>query len=421
MILVMMMMLVMLNIFIQRLVTEQVLTRLQHDAESLVSVISQTGNQNWNVNPSQISTVYNRVRSGHYYVVKSAAKTSRSRSLFDFDVHFKKVQSGASTSYQMEGAGDEQWLVWQQIVKKNQQSFQIWVAEDISSLQSQLIWYSIIAILAVFVFFVILIYIQHKILNRAFAVFDLLRVNLQAIRQGDVDKSGTQVPLEIAPLVTEIEILVDQLKQRIQRTRNAIGNLAHEIKRPLQILSLYIDSGENKETAIQSFDEIQLIVERELRRAKISGSNLTGGIFKAQEELPVLLQVMEKIYPQVNFQLEIQQALNEVGLDRDDMMELSGNLIDNACKFAAGKVAIQVSLVDDLWCFTVEDDGQGVDQDKVEMIIGKGVRLDETRQGHGLGLTICTDIVSSYQGQLNFSQSALGGLKVEVCLPLSNQ
>ncbi|MCK5662423.1 MAG: hypothetical protein KAI17_03005, partial [Thiotrichaceae bacterium] len=76
-------------------------------------------------------------------------------------------------------------------------------------------------------------------------------------------------------------MLVEQLSLRIQRTRNSIGNLAHEIKRPLQILSLHLDSGEDKQSAIQSFKDIQLIVDRELRRAKISGSNVVGGTFHA--------------------------------------------------------------------------------------------------------------------------------------------
>ncbi len=418
MLLIMLVMLVILNIFIQRLVMEQVLTRLQHDAESLVSIIGQTVNQQWEVNPAHISTVYNRVRSGHYYVVKTSNQIIRSRSLFDYEVAIDVLKGGASSSYQMDGAGNEHWLVWQQNIQKNSEQFQVWIAEDITGLQQQLMRFSIFAILLVIVFSVALIYMQQKILNRAFAVFDLLRSNLQAIRYGDAEKTATLVPLEILPLATEIEMLVEQLKQRIQRTRNAIGNLAHEIKRPLQLLALHIDSGDNKEMAVQSFDEIQMIVDRELRRAKISGSNVTGGVFKVREELPVLLQVMQKIYPHIYINLNIQNGLNEVNLDRDDMMELTGNLIDNACKYANQDVAVNIAMEQSDWVFDVEDDGKGVDQEQMALITGKGIRLDESRQGHGLGLTICADIVNSYQGKLHFSVSEMGGLKVRVSLPV---
>ncbi len=417
-IVIMLLLLVILNIFIQKLIMENVLSRLKDDAESVVSRITYNKDQQWEVDPLLVSSVYNRVRSGHYYVVKSADKISRSRSLFDFEFSIKDLSDGRGNSYQMSGPGHERWLVWQQNILKNNQKFQIWIAEDISGLQQELFRFALTAIFLIIIFSVILIFMQQKILNRAFVVFDMLRFNLQAIRQGEAEKTGARVPVEISPLVAEIEMLVDQLKKRIQRSRNAIGNLAHEIKRPLQLLSLHIETGENKEMAIQSFADIQKIVDRELRRAKISGSNVTGGEFNAKEELPVLIQVMDKIYPDVRINLNIHTELEVVSLDRDDMMELTGNLIDNACKFASYEVHVNILLEDNNWLFKVEDDGQGVDQQQMEMITSKGVRLDESKQGHGLGLTICADIADSYHGTLSFDKSALGGLKVEVRLPL---
>lgn len=418
MLLVMLLMLVILNIFIQQLVIDQVLTRLQHDAESLVSIIKQTRDKKWEVNPAHISTVYNRVRSGHYYVVTTPQQTIRSRSLFDYEISVPGIVGGKSVSYQLDGVSNERWLVWQQLIQKENQYFEIWIAEDITVMRQQLFRFSIVAIMLMISFSFILIYLQQRILNRAFLVFDRLRTNLQAIRQGDSEKTGTPVPVEISPLVSEIEILVEQLKQRIQRTRNAIGNLAHEIKRPLQILSLHLETGDDKEMAIQSFDEIQLIVDRELRRAKISGSNLTGGSFRVKEEIAVLLVVMKKIYPNININLSASSGLDEVSLDRDDMMELSGNLIDNACKYATHHVDIYINKLDKEWLFKVEDDGKGVDKQKVDLMTMKGYRLDESRQGHGLGLSICADIVQTYQGRLQFGDSKMGGLKVDVCLPL---
>jgi len=418
MVLVMLLMLVTLNIFIQQLVKEQIVTRLQHDAESLVSFIQISADDHWEVNPAHISQVYSRVRSGHYYIVQTAQQTLRSRSLFDFELSIPEMQATQSHSYQMNGAGEEVWLVWQQRIKKNNQILQIWVAEDITSFQQQLLKFSIIAVLLVTTASAVLVYLQQGILNRGFAVFDLLRTNLQAVRHGDMEKNGTLVPMEISPLVSEIELLVEQLRQRIKRTRNAIGNLTHEIKRPMQILSLYIETNEGKESALQCFDEIQTIVDRELRRAKISGTNVVGGAFKIQEEIPVLLKIMKNIYPKISLELTIQKNLNEVNLDRGDMLELSGNLLDNACKFTTSVVNIEFKTAENFYLLTVEDDGEGVTMEQMSLITEKGFRLDESRQGHGLGLSICSDIVQSYHGELLFDQSALGGLKVTVSLPL---
>jgi len=418
MILVMVVMLFTLNIFIQQLVTEQVLTRLQHDAESLVSIIQQDSDNNWTVNPAQISTVYNRVFSGHYYMVKTPQGIVRSRSLFDFEASISDIEDGQSVSYQVKGAGEETWLIWQQIIHKNNLPFQVWVAEDIAPFQQQLTYFSLIIILLVVTASAALIYLQQRILHKAFKIFDELRSSLQSIRQGETEQSVSSVPIEISPLVKEIEMLVEQLRQRIQRTRNAIGNLAHEIKRPLQILSLHLESGEDKQSATQSFKDIQTIVDRELRRAKISGSNVVGGTFRINEELPYLLEVLNRIYPAINMQENYQGDLKEVNLDRDDMMELTGNLLDNACKFAHSSIKLDINREQSGLTISVEDNGPGVDPALFEKITGKGLRLDETVQGHGLGLSICTDIIDSYKGKLNFSQSTLGGLKVEAFIPL---
>ncbi len=419
MILVMVVMLFTLNIYIQQLVTEQVLTRLQHDAESLVSIIQQDTDNNWSVNPAQISTVYNRVFSGHYYIVKTPQGIIRSRSLFDFEISIPDIANGQSTSYQVKGAGEETWLVWQQVINKNDSPLQVWVAEDIAPFQQQLVHFLIIIFLLVVTASATLIYLQQRILHKAFNIFDELRSNLQSIRQGETEKTGTIVPLEISPLVDEIEMLVEQLRQRIQRTRNAIGNLAHEIKRPLQILSLHLESGQDKQSATQSFKDIQTIVDRELRRAKISGSNVVGGTFRINEELPYLLEVLNRIYPTINMQENYQGDLKAVNLDRDDMMELTGNLLDNACKFAHSTIKLDIKREQSGLTISVEDNGPGVDPALFEKITGKGLRLDETVQGHGLGLSICTDIIDSYKGRLSFSHSELGGLKVVAFIPLA--
>lgn len=419
MILVMLLLLVGLNITIQNLVKEHVLTRLQHDAESLISVIQQNTDGIWAVNPIHISTVYNRVRSGHYYRITTPKQTIRSRSLFDFEFSSPSINVGQSTTYKMKGPGDESWIVWQQMINKNDQPLQIWAAEDIAPFNQSLLRYSLYSLVIVVLALLISLYSQQRILSRAFAVFDELRNNLQSIRQRETESADIQVPIEVLPLVEEIKKLVEQLSHRIQRTRRAIGNLSHEIKRPLQILSLHVDTDEDRESVRQSIHDIRAIVDRELRRAKVSGSSSVGIVFRLKDEMPYLLEVMRKIYPAIAIELDTTDELNEINLDKDDMLELLGNLIDNACKFAIKKVSIKISSGQQRLYLSIEDDGPGVAREQLEKLGGKGIRLDETVEGHGLGLGICSDIIESYQGQLNFSSSDMGGLKVKIEIPLS--
>jgi signal transduction histidine kinase len=131
-----------------------------------------------------------------------------------------------------------------------------------------------------------------------------------------------------------------------------------------------------------------------------------------------MIAVMEKIYPQIEVELACENLAEPLELDRDDMLELTGNLLDNACKFASSKAVLAIRVTDRRLTLIFEDDGKGLDTRQVEEIKQRGVRLDETVAGHGLGLGICNDIIDTYQGSLSFSASALGGLKVTVQIPL---
>ncbi len=414
MLLLMLVVLLTLYIFMQKLVNEQLLTRLQHDADSLITLLEKKQGR-WQVDPTHISTVYSRVRSGHYYRIKTPQQILRSRSLFDYPLTPQDLNvETAERSYQMVGLGGQNWLVWQQAIDKKGDRIEIWIAEDISPVDVLLLRFALIAVLLIVGLTLVFMLVQQKILDHSFRVFDRLREQLQSIRQGESSHAGMPVPQEILPLAQEIELLVQQMKQRITRTRNAIGNLAHEIKRPLQILSLFLDQGGDPQVPRQSLQEIRQIVERELRRAKISASPAVGGAFDATQEIPMLAKVLEKIYPDIEISLQLPQDLPAFNLDRDDMFELIGNLLDNACKFAHSRVRISVSGQQGRFLLTVEDDGDGVDSAQLERITEKGFRLDESRSGHGLGLGICADIVQGYGGRLSFSVSRWQGLKAEV-------
>ncbi|MDC1287548.1 sensor histidine kinase [Gammaproteobacteria bacterium] len=417
MVIVMSVLLIVMYFFMQQLLRNYVLTRLVSDAESLISAIEQDPDQRWQVMPGRMSAVYDRVRSGHYYQVSVDGQDLVSRSLFDTEIPSTAGDASFSGHFLTPGPGSETWLVWVQQVRKNRQVIDIWVVEDIAPIQQQLRQYTFYALALVLLVTAILIYLQQRILGQSFYIFTWLRENLPSIRHRKAQQSGLQIPLEITPLVAEIEKLVDHLRNRIERTRHTIGNLAHELKRPLQLLSIQQEN-ENNSALAEPLAEIKRILERELKRAKISGSAKAGGDFIIADEMRFMIAVMEKIYPHIQVELACQHLAEPLELDRDDMLELTGNLLDNACKFASRKAVLGIKVSARKLTLIFEDDGKGLDIQQVEEITQRGVRLDETVAGHGLGLGICNDIIDTYQGSISFSESALGGLKVTVEIPL---
>ena len=401
----------------QRLQQDYILTHLQHDAESLASVIYQDESQIWKIDPGWMSSVYNRVRSGHYYYVAIDQQVIISRSLFDAD--FPGIGNGylPDSTYQVDGPGDEHWMIWHQVVSKKNQAIKIWIAEDIAPFQNQLFRYSFFIVGMIIFAVALLFYLQQRTLRQAFEVFSWLRMNLSAIRQKEIETLGVSMPLEVAPLVTEIEKLVEHLSHRTVRTRNAMGNLAHELKRPLQLLSIQLQSEQGAEMQ-NSLAEIRNILERELRRARISGSTGAGSAFDATQELNYMTDVLRKIYPDIDIEIVFENHVDTPGLDRDDMLELIGNLLDNACKFARSGARLTVSSVDTRLRLVFEDDGPGLVAAQLQQLNRRGQRLDERVEGHGLGLGICRDILDYYHGDLSFARSELGGLCVTVQIPL---
>ena len=130
-------------------------------------------------------------------------------------------------------------------------------------------------------------------------------------------------------------------------------------------------------------------------------------------------EVLSKIYANVDIEIELRCQVEICDLDRDDMLELIGNLLDNACKFASSRVRLTAGLAERRLELVFEDDGPGLEPEQLQKLNRRGQRLDERVAGHGLGLGICRDILDYYHGEVAFTKSALGGLRVAVTIPLT--
>ncbi|MDH1468605.1 sensor histidine kinase [Shewanella sp. GD03713] len=405
---------------IQILTQDFVASRLQHDADSLISALEPQADGTWALSTDRLPNVYHRVNSGHYFAIKIGEQQLRSRSLFDHNVSLPTLKVGEeqlATQY----VGHHHWLMLSQAIVKNEQTIILWVTEDISSLEQTQLRFLGFAAVVVLLTIMILLFAQHLLLKRGFKPLEQMPDAIRQLRLQGQEIDTQHTPTEISPLIEEIERLMNQLGQRVQRSRNALGNLAHEMKRPLQGLQSYLDSlaPEQRREGSKVLADLHHIIERELKRTKIVGLSTPGRFTVLNDDLPPLIQVMQRIYPERQIDYQFDKSL-VMPFDRDDLLELLGNLLDNACKHARHQIKLcieQTHVSKRAYQIEVSDDGEGVSDSDLAVITERGIRLDESIQGHGLGLSICKDIVESYQGELSFTHSELGGLKVSVLLP----
>lgn len=414
--LVMLCLLMFMHAGIKHLGQQYVKGRLQHDAESLLSAIEH-GPQGFYINEQRLPTVYHRPESGHYFQVVTPQQRLSSRSLWDRSADVPSLSPGAQ-QFLDQNNDDQHWLAWAEGVRVQETGLVVWVAEDVTAFDATLWGFTGIATLFILGATAILVTLQNRSLSREFLVFQRLQQAISALPGGGQLPPAQDLPQEVTPLVEEIGRLLEQLENRLKRSRQATGNLAHEMKRPLQLMSSDIHAlpEQWRGNLLGALHSLQALLDRELKRARIAGTVAPGRHFAPAEDLPHLYTAFSRIYPAIQLHAgDIPARL--LPYDRDDMLELLGNLIDNACKHARTRVNVSLRHGAEGLSIRVSDDGPGVPPEALAQLQTRGVKLDESKQGHGLGLSICRDIVDSYQGHLTFSLSEADGLLVDVRLP----
>lgn len=406
-----------------RITSEYIGSRLGHDVENIITALEWSDGR-WNIDESRVSEIYKRVRTGHYYVISWDGGELRSRSLWDAKPEVNLLAPGENTQFRMPGIGDEHWLIWQQGVRKQDQEMTIWVAEDISTFiarQTEYEYYLLTILVALTLFILLL---QRRILRWGFGTLKPLQ---NALLKGKINGAVNMpegIPQEVKPLADAIERLVDHSGKQLSRSRMATGNLAHELKLPLQHLQMLAEAGEssdNRESLRQIYSQLHRRIESELRRARISGSPAPGELFNPREELPYLVQLLNQ--KRSGGAIELTQQLPEAAMpfDRDDMLELVGNLLDNAWRYARSRVLLTILENRGNWTIIVSDDGPGIPVESMDSMTWRGTRADEQGDNnHGLGLSICNSVVNSYNGRMKLTGGQLGGLQVSIDLPQSD-
>jgi signal transduction histidine kinase len=248
------------------------------------------------------------------------------------------------------------------------------------------------------------------------------------IRSGRAERLEGEFPVEIAPLARETNALIDANREIVERARTHVGNLAHAIKTPLSVIV-------NEATAhpadlfaakvLEQADVMRDQVAHHLERARIAARlTIVGTITEVGPVVEALRRTMEKIHRERAVAIEVSAASSRFRGERQDLEEMVGNLVDNACKWAASRVFIEVLVeqpaepgATSMLQIIVDDDGRGLSAEERAQVSRRGQRLDESKPGSGLGLSIVVDLAALYGGSLALGRAPIGGLRAELLLP----
>ena len=248
-----------------------------------------------------------------------------------------------------------------------------------------------------------------------------IKNSLFKIRNGDATKLEENYPIEVSPLAKEINILLDHNEKIVERAKTHVGNLAHALKTPLAVISNHINAAKEDNIISPQIELIKKNVSRYLNKARSSSSTK---VLKTKVKVHLvaskIIKVFKKIYPSLEINLiNMDKSILFPG-SSDDLDEILGNLLENACKWTNGIVELKIIKYSSSELkFTISDDGPGLPMQKRSEVFARGFRLDEQTPGTGLGLNIVKDTVEIYSGKVWLSDSIFNGLEVNVILPLS--
>ncbi|MGH8431964.1 MAG: sensor histidine kinase, partial [Solimonas sp.] len=261
-----------------------------------------------------------------------------------------------------------------------------------------------------------------------------LRRDIANVRRGDSERLAGDYPAELQPVAQELNALVDHNREVVERARRHVGNLAHALKTPIAVLKNAAHDGTHEAVLKQSIEEMEGFVERQLRRARVAaraearaGAQAPTIAYRTpvKQNLEDLIFMMEQKYDTqkaIDISLDAETDVTFRG-EREDLLEMAANLIDNACKYGTSQVIVRLAPCADgggLFEIVVEDDGPGFSEADLARAMARGSRLDEAAPGQGLGLSILKETVDLYAGALLFERSELGGLRARLRLPATD-
>lgn len=393
---------------------------LRDEAQGLLAALVR-GPAGLQLDERRLDPSFQRQFSGHYFRIDFEDRSWRSRSLWDREL--PRPDAAGMQADLGDGPKGQRLLVYRADYRRYGENLSISVAQDYAPvLQSfrRMQWLGLgmggAALLLILI-------AQRYTVHRALRPLEQVRRQIAQLQQGQRSVLDAAAPEELEPLVAQINHLLAHTEDTLKRSRNALGNLGHALKTPLAVLVSLAGREELaahpalRATLREQLEQIEQRLSRELGRARLAGEALPGARFDCAQELPGLFATLAMIHDHgISLDWQAPPGL-VVQRDREDLLELLGNLLDNACKWADGRVRLELSEADGALSIRVDDDGPGIEPACREEVLGRGARLDEQVAGHGLGLGIVRDIVEAWGGRIELQDSPLGGLRVVIELP----
>ncbi|MBV9612080.1 MAG: HAMP domain-containing histidine kinase [Acidobacteriaceae bacterium] len=257
--------------------------------------------------------------------------------------------------------------------------------------------------------------------------FRLLRERLLDVREGSLQTVTGSYPSEVQPLVDDLNSLLEQRDRAVREAQAKAGDLAHGLKTPLAIIAQEAERLEREghtELAVSiglQIERMRRQIEYQLAQARAAATGNTPGVRSSVKESALgLSRTLQRLHADRALAIDI-EACDEhfVRVQREDLDEILGNLLDNACKWTATRVVLSSRVANRELLILVEDDGPGIAPSVRESVLRRGVRADQTAPGSGLGLAIVRRLVELYRGSISLEQSSMGGLRVTVHLPFA--
>lgn len=273
---------------------------------------------------------------------------------------------------------------------------------------------------------VALLLVQGLVLRFGLGPLRRVGAELDQVEAGRRRNLSNRYPREIARLSGRINAFIDSGRRRLERSRDALGELAHSLKTPLAVLSSVLEADADRDTLRRTLEEQTLRMRRtidyQLQRAAASGPTPMAPAVALEPIARRLLDALAKVYADKSLQMEVDAAAGlAFNADEGDLTEILGNVLDNACKWARTRVRVRIDQMpqNGAMCLRVEDDGPGIPADRLDAVLGRGVRADSATEGHGIGLAVVREIVVEvYGGSIDIGAAELGGAAVEVRLPV---
>jgi len=253
----------------------------------------------------------------------------------------------------------------------------------------------------------------------------ILHARVAAVRDGRERRVVGDYPSEVQPLVNDVNALLEHREQLVERAQAKAGDLAHGLKTPLAVLAQEADRAEaagQAELATnvrQQVERMRRQIDYHLAQARAAASGASVGTQTAlRGSVEGIARTLERLHGErgIDIHVDVDPA-QTVRVERQDLDEMLGNLIENACRFASSRVIVTSSVEPGFAIVDVDDDGPGIEPSMREAVLRRGVRADEAAPGSGLGLAIVRDLAELYGGEISLVEGSGGGLRARLRLP----